>query len=211
MIIFRKKTTGCRASSFTLVELLAALAVFSIIMLLLMRFTNAANATWTKSAANMRVYQNARAVMDLIDQDLRGIVLSSTSGEEIQIVDHAGSGGKQLTFVSAVGEDDNAASELVEITYQVTGNKIERAEVSDQDGGAWNFLGAPTGWASNGSPAYEEVTIGVTDFSMTVLPSAAAPKYVQVSLTLIDDRAPNVNELKEQTERTFTKTIYLNQ
>lgn len=209
MIIFRKKTTGCRASSFTLVELLAALAVFSIIMLLLMRFTNAANTTWTKSAANMRVYQNARAVMDLIGQDLRGIVLSSVDGEEIEIYDHAGTDDKQLTFVSAVGEDDNDASELVEITYQLDGTTLKRSEVGDNDGANWNFLGNPPGWESGGE-SFEEITSGVTDFSMDVYPDTITPRYVMVSLTLIDDRA-KVTELQEQSKRTFTKTIFLSQ
>ncbi|MDT8392154.1 MAG: prepilin-type N-terminal cleavage/methylation domain-containing protein [Lentisphaeria bacterium] len=215
--------------SFTLIELLAALAVFSVIMLLLMRFTNAANTTWTKSAANMRVYANARAVMDLIEQDVNGMILSTDPGAEIQLHDHGGVDDNFLTFVSAVGyvsadPADNAyGSKLVEVTYQWvddgTNRVLKRREIGDSDGTDWDFLGAPappavvTAWYDTApADSFETITAGVTNFEMAVHPSAASPAYITVSLSLIDDRIPDTipDTVAKQTERTFTRIFFLN-
>lgn len=210
-----------RVSRFTLVELLVAMAILGILMMLLFRFFGAASDSWTKSASNMRIYQNARAAMELIEQDLKSMVLSKEPGAEVNIHQY-GPGAMQFTFVSAVGEDQDYASELIEVTYQLNGTILERREVGDDaTGNSWDFLGAPAGWqASMGGDVFQEVVGGVQEFSMVPYDSSGIAlsatgnysdvAFVTVMLKLQDEKIQVAN-LAEQTERTFTKTVFLNQ
>ena len=215
MTVFSKTPAGQHRHPFTLVELMAAMAVFMIMMLLLMRFTNTANTAWSQSDANMKVFSDARAALDLIDQDLRGIVLSDEPGAEVELA----TAPDLLTFVSTVGEDDAYASKLVEVSYKLSGSTLQRKEVGDNDSTNWNFLGAPSGWETNAGKAFEDVITGVESCVMDVYKEDGTKMssgqqsdkvaYIKVTLTLIDERA--ANQPKAKTMRTFSKTIFLNQ
>lgn len=60
-----------RKSNFTIVELLVAMGVFSILMLALMQFFTGAQQIWQKSSARSEVFENARVALDLIATDLQ--------------------------------------------------------------------------------------------------------------------------------------------
>ncbi|MEI6422677.1 MAG: prepilin-type N-terminal cleavage/methylation domain-containing protein, partial [Lentisphaerota bacterium] len=61
--IFKKK--------FTLIELMAAMGVFAIIMLIMLTFFNSAQKAWTNCINRGQIYENARIAMDLIARDLQ--------------------------------------------------------------------------------------------------------------------------------------------
>ena len=68
--LFRTEKTN-RHQSFTLVELVTAMSVFTVIMLVMMSFFTAAQEAWTDSNARSMVYDNAKLAMDLITRDLQ--------------------------------------------------------------------------------------------------------------------------------------------
>lgn len=60
-----------RKSHFTIVELLVAMGVFSILMLALMQFFTGAQQIWQKSSARSELFENARVALDLMATDLQ--------------------------------------------------------------------------------------------------------------------------------------------
>ncbi len=222
----RAPGSALRAVRFTLVELLVALVVLAILMMVLFRFFNAAQNVWTLSAANMRLYQNARAALDLVEQDFKSVVLSNDAGARIHLFNHPSPGDMRLTFVSAVGESSAYASELVEVSYKLDGSEFKRAEVGDDAGAAWNFLGdlvadggiKPANWHSNGTLDFQTVIGGVEAVEMAAYDRAgnllAAGNHVDVArisveLTLVDEGLPAGDPRLERTRRVFTKTVFL--
>ncbi len=69
----QNKTKKChvRKSAFTLVELLVAMAVFSVLMLALMQFFGSAQKLWTYTARKVNMYEDARVAMDLMARDIQ--------------------------------------------------------------------------------------------------------------------------------------------
>lgn len=57
--------------TFTLIELITAMAIFSVLMVIMMRFFNEAQKAWTESSKRSMLYSNARIAMDLITRDLQ--------------------------------------------------------------------------------------------------------------------------------------------
>lgn len=60
-----------RGQTFTLVELLVSMAVFTLIMLSLVSFFNSAQKLWINSMRKNEAYENARVAMDMITRDLQ--------------------------------------------------------------------------------------------------------------------------------------------
>jgi len=218
----RAPGSALRVARFTLVELLVALVVLAILMMVLFRFFNAAQNVWTLSAANMRLYQNARAALDLVEQDFKSVVLSDQPGAQIGLYRH-GVGNDRLTFVSAVGDSPAYASELVEVSYRhVPGTRtLERREVGDNvtPASAWDFLGLSANWQNTaGDATFHEVIGGVEAVEMTAYDRGgnllAAGNHVDVArisveLTLVDEGLPAGDPRLARTRRVFTKTVFL--
>ena len=66
-----KKIKLNRKQRFTIVEVLVAMAVFSILMLLIMQIFGSMQNVWTTTANRTETYQNARVIMDMIATDLQ--------------------------------------------------------------------------------------------------------------------------------------------
>jgi hypothetical protein len=184
-------------------------------MLLLFRFFDAASDAWTKASSNMRVYQNARAALDLIEQDLKAMLLSDEAGAEVGMHEYAvatpDADGERITFVAAVGEDDAYTSELVEVTYRKQASALQRSEVGDDAGGNWDFFGNSGSWYTSGASAWENVVGGIEEFEVSVEPSAANPQYVRIRIVAYDEIIDPARraDLFEQSRRPFARTIYL--
>ncbi len=135
----------CRTRQFTLVELLAAMAVLVIMMFLLFRFIAGAQQAWSVATSSQEVYEKSRIAMDLITRDLQSAIARANDvpGQHIrfQQVDF-----DKLRFVSngAVGaggsESSPSVSLLAEVGYQfdATNYAFERA--------LENSAGLATGW-----------------------------------------------------------------
>ena len=62
---------------FTLIEMLAAMAVLSILMLMLFMFFGSAQKAWSHTEATAEVFENARVIFDIVQRDLQGSVAGS--------------------------------------------------------------------------------------------------------------------------------------
>lgn len=116
---------------FTLIEILAAMAVLSILMLMLFQFFGSAQKAWSHTEANAEVFESARVIFEVIQRDLQGAVArkddipgknitfcwsdSSTSWPSTGFPTN-NPGGVKLQFVSANANDGS----LSEIRYQLS-------------------------------------------------------------------------------------------
>jgi len=145
--------------SFTLIELIAAMAVFSVIMLVMMKFFGTAQKAWTSSNARSEVFENAKLAMDLISRDLQSAVYT----EDIIPFWHSDLGSnpdttnetkEMISFISSTSvlPNDNCTSSQCEIQYKLaykitdggnagwlmrsaTGNKSD----ANGDNTKWNY------------------------------------------------------------------------
>jgi type II secretory pathway pseudopilin PulG len=206
-----------RKNSFTLVEMLASMAILVILMGFLFQFLSSAQRAWSLIETNTRIYENARVALDLITRDLQCAVASDTEDEEIPFYYATG----QPTFVSATPLPyDNPDSRLCEITYSFnpTDNDLERQCISDANASnKWGdfFSLAATDWHDNGTVDKEKVINGVEAMTITCYQGTSEmadttnftvlPDYALVSLTLYDPKT--VEAKRGATKRTFTKII----
>ncbi|NLF18752.1 MAG: prepilin-type N-terminal cleavage/methylation domain-containing protein, partial [Lentisphaerae bacterium] len=176
----------CRA--FTLVELLAALAVLVVMMFLLFRFISGAQQAWSAANARQEVYEKARVAMDLLTRDLQSAIACS---------DHAPGGfhirfqqldPENLRFVGAgiVGaegpDDDSALSTLAEVGYQLdtANHTLDRACLwsCSVPGCTWDLYRDRSGGDAyfNHGTKFQEVIDGVLDLTFTSYTTAMAPQ-----------------------------------
>ncbi len=158
-----KKTNLRTLSPFTLIELLAAMGVFSLIMLVLISFFSAAQQAWTSSNARADVYENARVALDLMSRDIQCIyyVEKMTPFWHGAYADAGWDKNRNhdvLAFVTSTSSLPNAycESKLCEVKYQlacatdhsdtdydgwlrrsITGDRTD----SDTENKKWNFYG----------------------------------------------------------------------
>jgi len=133
----------CRQRRFTLVELLAAMAVLVVMMFLLFRFIAGAQRAWSVATSNQEVYEKSRIAFDLITRDLQSAVARADDvpGEDILFQQVAAD---QIRFVSngavgASGSDANPSpSLLAEVGYRFNNFAFDRA--------LENSSGSATGW-----------------------------------------------------------------
>ncbi len=60
-----------RTSKFTLIELIAAMGVFSLIMVMMLTFFMSAQLIWRKSSQESQIFENARIALDLMSRDIQ--------------------------------------------------------------------------------------------------------------------------------------------
>lgn len=152
--------------NFTLIEIIAAMAVFLIIMLILISFFVSAQSIWNLTRQKNSMYENARVALDLIGRDLQCLYYEQ---EKIPFFHHPGSSAidndtEALYFVSATNclpcYDNNA--KLCEIAYKfynldvpatpstnppiANAGWLVRSVTGDQQGinTSWNFYSKPT-------------------------------------------------------------------
>jgi type II secretory pathway component PulJ len=218
-----------RKNSFTLVEMLASMAILVILMGFLFQFLSSAQRAWSLIETNTRIYENARVALDLITRDLQCAVASDTEDEEIPFYYDATN--HLPTFVSAtpVPYDETANSKLCEVYYSTSVGTLKRLCIGEQDSG-WNFYGNVSGWQTNASTTSNdrEIIDGVKELKITCytyntstllleeIPSgsfARLPDSAVISLTLVDPTIPAditgtvLENIEKKTKRTFTKII----
>jgi type II secretory pathway component PulJ len=71
--------TFARKFFFTLIELVVAMGVFAVLMVALMQFFSSAQSLWVKSSQNIEIYQNARALMELMTRDIQCVIYNNNA------------------------------------------------------------------------------------------------------------------------------------
>jgi len=223
---------------FTLIEMLAAMAIFVVIMFALFRFMVSAQQVWSMTNSSAEVYNNARIAMDLIGRDLQGAVARSNDwwkadGEGKDITFDASSA--KLLFVT-VGEPASkyATSNIIEVGYRLDPDNITTLQrrLRDNKDDNWGPYGDRDSFASDPAPEPDEDTgdTGDTDwqdiidavigleFTVFNPDNNPLPDLVQVELTLLDRNAMKLydkltgaarDRIVERHARTFTRTFFL--
>ena len=232
-----------RSAGFTLVELMAAMAILVVIMLMLFSFLASAQRAWAFTETNTRIYENARILFEVVGRDLQSAVASAESGQEIPFYvsnsfdPDVWSDKHICTFVSAVGEPADATTRLCKVYYDyyrgAPGNpaaryQFRRAVVGNRTSSGWNadwdFYGETDldeDWHTDGFTPQTVIT-GISDLKLDFLGVSAGvaenrlPRAVRVTVTLFDPKLYNSNAnveipdvVREKTERSFTKMIFL--
>ncbi len=174
--------------AFTLVEILVAMFILSIMMLMVMQILLYSQRTWSRAASRTQIYENARVAIDLVERDLRSSVTSALANRQIGM--YVGDpdpkdAAKSLDFrvVASTDPPTTAYSRLAEISYRFHTDRgsstsslqpftLYRQVVTDHDTINWDFYNRPTNWylnnkSSSNLPPYEKVIGGVASFHVS--------------------------------------------
>ncbi|GJQ60111.1 MAG: hypothetical protein SCALA701_29120 [Candidatus Scalindua sp.] len=133
-----EKRDDLNESAFTLVELVVAVSLASIIIFITVTLFNQASTVFSEADACNEVYQNARSVFDIIKRDISGSTLNANN-ELVKSYDNvdpndylvisAKGGSDILTLLSSA--PNNAGKPVALITYFLTTNNIlKKAEIT---------------------------------------------------------------------------------
>lgn len=195
-----KNKQDLKLCNYTLVELLAAMAVFAIIMLVLMGFFSSAQKIWTGSNNKVIMFEDARVAMNLMTRDLQSSFYSADYYGPFYAT-NTGTNITQLDFVAKLSEKPSysghgtSTSTYAEVRYWWDSSNycLKRAIIGDCLTSEWNFYAAtkdnqtstifnfvPT---SSNEYAWAEVIPRVVDFEVTVYvqDSTGAPSPVTTS------------------------------
>lgn len=201
---------------FTLVELLAAMAVLVVMMFMLFRFIAGAQRAWSAANASQELYEKARVAMDLITRDLQSAVARANDvpGSDIKFQQVTGDALRFVAdgVVGARGSNSpGSPSLLAEVGYHYDSApdimKFERAlENSEPPATGWDIY-QDRGMASeacvNQQNGFNEVIDGVLGLRFLCYDSTMAPRFpwngtgletglpyaVDVQLRLIDTKS----------------------
>ncbi len=170
-----------REGGFTLVEMLVAIAVLGLI---LSGIASLLQATVTASGQTMNetpLQMEARSALDTMVGDLREAYYGDTTTSVIVSMS-----GTSVTFYAP---DRLTPFHLREITYQLSGSKLQRGFVTSTNTGgpAWTVLAAPS--------TFSNIVPNVTNFSLTYQDAngnttATPANVVRVLITLTVTAAP---------------------
>ncbi|MCH2176172.1 MAG: hypothetical protein MK193_10645 [Lentisphaeria bacterium] len=225
-----------RYNKFTLVELMIAMSVLSLIILMMLYVFRSTQKNWQWHINRTKVYQNSRIAFDILEIDLKGLVTSKIEDQTIafHLYNHDAKTldtSEVITFVSLAEPDDSMKTEFSEITYSFHTDPdypssqyvLRRQQVYENDALNWNFYNNPTDWYLNDTSTYPyyPLVYGVWSFSVSAVNSELntltegatytdMPVRIQVQITLFDDRFSSQfqAESRQQSIRSFNKIIY---
>ncbi len=195
MIIYRKKSKFQR-NYFTVVELLISIAIFSIMLIALMKFYDIAGKAWRKSNNSAMIEDNARMALELMTREVQSIYYENGTipfwhkGETTDS-DYSN---ELLAFISTTPllPNDDCKSRLCEVKYQLyftsdpadsNAGWLRRSVTGDTSGGSenvkWNFYsnftvagsGATNAFTTNSdsSSSYEKLIPYVTALTFSAI------------------------------------------
>lgn len=110
-----------RRKNFTLVELLVAMLVFSIMLVMMMRLFTGAQRVWTASNEKNQVFTNARVAMDMLSTMVQSIYYSSNGGGKFyfRIVQNVAPKTDRIYFVSKTDYNLPGKDKIRFLSFQV--------------------------------------------------------------------------------------------
>jgi prepilin-type N-terminal cleavage/methylation domain-containing protein len=202
-------------SGFTLLELLTATAIASLLVVMLISVFNQANKAWVTGEEQAEVYQMGRAVMDLMARDLAQVRVAPRCAFTGQA--------DQISFFAAVSEKSNRSDlDLVQYSYSLAGSSLARTNTplntASPVGGALlssNLIRFAVRYWTNSPQHRLTPAAGVTTYNSTT--TTNAPVAVEVTLGLLPTRRADAYwrsagarvNITNTYMRTFTQMIYL--
>ena len=202
-------------NSFTLIELITAMAVFTVLMLVMMRFFSSSQEAWTTSNQRSMIFENAQVAMDLISRDIQSAYYDVELGKQVPFwhlsqADTTHHVREMLSFISAtpMRPNDDCTSNLCEVQYKlfytttttpdtgwlvrcVTGNKNDGASAPHPNLAAavntkYNYLNNFVVGGSTGTNAFTSNYASSGDGSGTPYFSKVIPYVTNLSFLCFD-------------------------
>ncbi len=148
-----------RQAAFTLIELLVAMGILMVIVLMLANLFQASTRSWDTGMRQAEIGLEARAAINLIQQDLSQAVASTNANQRFT------ASGSSLSFAMFARNPTNGVA-IERVTYSSSGSGLTR-------NGEQQLLG----------PALESFTVSVPGIG-DVSNSTNLPDLVEISLTL---------------------------
>jgi type II secretory pathway pseudopilin PulG len=192
---------ACQVRPFTLVELLAAMAVLVLLMTVVFSFLVSAQKAWSLTETNTRIYENAQVAFEVLTRDLQSAMFSADTGREIPFYtgpsDATSPSNVVLAFAAEVDPSEVATSRVCEIQYLCYTQPgdpdnsfwLRRSRTCDRTTSGtnadWDFYadtttGTTTNWVSTRDPA-QKVVDGVEGLTLVCYDasgnSLAQPSY----------------------------------
>jgi type II secretory pathway pseudopilin PulG len=92
---------------FTLLELILAMGILTVIMVIMLSFFSAAQKAWMASSANAEIYENARVAMDLMTKDLQAALYNDDNSTQ-GIYPFWHESDNRINFITATSVGDTA-------------------------------------------------------------------------------------------------------
>lgn len=113
--------------SFTLIELITAMSIFTVLMLVMMRFFSESQQAWTVSNQRSRIFENAQVAMDLISRDIQSAyyeektALTGIPFWHLSKIDTTNGSREMLSFISAtpIRPNEDCTSNMCEVQYKL--------------------------------------------------------------------------------------------
>lgn len=232
-----KPDRSLRRRRFTLLELLVAMAILILLLGMTMRILSAGQKAQTAVETSSRIYENARATLEIITRDLQSARASAINGEEIGFCMVATGGGHIMAFGAMVSDHPTANTRLCEIVYQVDGTSLYRTCIPAQDSGGadvseWDLVGTTDeDWVDDDLAMGEVLCQGVAQWQLSlfdalgndITPASGdtecffeLPASVTLNLTLYDPKPEEsggatalITQRRTETQRTFSRTVFL--
>ena len=184
-----KRRQYSKRHNYTLIEVLAAMGIFIILMTALMQFFTSARNIWVTSARRNELYANARIALDLISRDLQSAMYQNDDAARgiypFWFRERFGetSSNPQVNELNFIASTDlkpaNASSKMCEIRYTFitsTGidSTLQPANIRDSD----NDI-IPEGWLVR-SCVGDNDTIGRYNFADYAFPSSDAGRMLDI-------------------------------
>lgn len=218
----------------TMVEIIAAMAILSVLLLLLAQFFHGTQIIWRTTNSRSRVYEEARLIFDVINRDLQSMVVDDQQGHQINYTIPAFTGHPSsevdFAFISNSGVGTKSADyvPMIEVGYKYDSTEYtltRRVTRMISDGGDWDFVNqTPSTWAGSGSWSGDDAVLGEGVHSITFdvfqsldtlateTDSTTLPLYVRVNLALFDPAlqgdATKMAEIDKHLD-TFVKLIFV--
>ena len=126
-----------KSRNFTIIELMIALIIFSMMMGMVMYFFSQSQRVWQDSDGMIRVLQNSRTIFEMIESDLMQAQATKIKGQMIPfaIVENKGDSafGPFPYMVCKTALSTNARSDLAEVSYVV--DTITSSDLRTEDSG----------------------------------------------------------------------------
>ncbi len=172
---------------FTLVELLVAMGLLSVMMLLMVELSNQSQQLWRSTEHSARAYENSRTAFDQLERDIKSMIASSAPNRQVKFeVLTSRPDGPSLdpsdcllfAVVSSQAPYANSVTRYNEIIYRHhvspsepdTQYSLQRQMVSDNDATNWNCLNPDPDWHENeifaGEGKFETMISGVSEFEI---------------------------------------------
>lgn len=212
---------------FTLVEMLVAVGILFIMMMLLSSMLMNFTKIWKTAQSNIRIYENAQMIFNMLGQDFKTALAGNQAGREISIWWKKNDSTQTLISRVVTNTVDSQkydeahmlclnpekfgdAPLQVGYCYDADNNQLKMAR--SEAGGEWD---ASKTWQGQTAERFYTFVEGVTDFYFKVSAhnSTELPDVVLVTFSLVDAQLLQQQSITsskvEATTRTFSRSFYL--